>query len=71
MFPIKLTRKLEEAMENSFSSCLRKIGLPLAQKVSLIAQKLGNVSAGSWIFESSFVVFLAVMKLNYARLRTP
>src|SRR5208283_5555796 len=42
---LTLTRKLEEAMKNSFSSRLREIGLPLAQKISLEAQKLGNISA--------------------------
>ena len=66
---LALTRKLEEAIENSFSTCLRVIGLPIAQKISSVAQKLGNVSASSWMFDSSFVVFLAIMKFNSARLR--
>jgi hypothetical protein len=64
---LSLTRKIEEAIENSFSSCLRVIGLPIAQKISSVAQKLGNVSAGSWMFDSSFAVFLAVMKFNRSR----
>ena len=58
------TRKLEEAMESNFSIQLRKIGLPLAQKISFTAQKLGHVSAGDWIFDSSFAVFLALMHIN-------
>ena len=41
-----LTRKLEDAMKSSFSIRLREIGLPLAQKISFTAQKLGNISAG-------------------------
>jgi hypothetical protein len=59
-----LTRKLECAMESSFSGHLRKIGLPLARKISFTAQKLGNISAGSWVFDSSFAIFLAVMRVN-------
>ena len=59
-----LTRKLEDAIKGSFSSRLREIGLPLAQKVSLAAQKLGNVSAIDWAFDYSFAFFLAVMHMN-------
>jgi len=57
----ELTRKLEDTIKGSFSSRLKDIGLPLAQKISLMAQKLGNISAGSWTFDSSFAIFLAVM----------
>ena len=59
-----LTRKLEDAMKSSFLSRLKEIGLPLAQKISLTAQKIGNVSAISWVFDSSFAIFLAVMQIN-------
>jgi hypothetical protein len=59
-----LTRKLEDAIKNNFSSRLREIGLPLAQKISLAAQKLGNISSGGWAFDSSFAIFLAVMHVN-------
>jgi hypothetical protein len=63
-----ITRKLEDAMESSFSSRLREIGLPLAQKISFAAQKLGNISAGGWVFDSSFAIFLAVMHINYVKI---
>jgi hypothetical protein len=63
-----LTRKLENAMEGSFSSRLREIGLPLAQKISFTAQKLGNISAISWVFDSSFAIFLAVMHVNNVKI---
>ena len=59
-----LTWKLEDAMNNSFSSRLREIGLPLAQKISFTAQKLGNISASEWLYDSSFVIFLAVMRVD-------
>ena len=61
---LALTRKLEDAIKSSFSSRLREIGLPLAQKVSFTAQKLGNISAIDWAFDSSFAIFLAVMHMN-------
>jgi hypothetical protein len=63
-----LTRKLEGAMKGGFSSRLREIGLPLAQKTSLTAKKLGNISAGSWVFDSSFAIFLAVMHVNNVKI---
>ncbi len=59
-----LTRKLEDAIKSSFSIRLRKIGLPLAQKISFTAQKIGNISAGEWASDSSFAIFLAVMQVN-------
>ena len=63
-----ITRKLENAMQSRFSSHLREIGLPLAQKIAFTAQKLGNISAGDWAFDSSFVTFLAVMQINNGKL---
>ena len=63
-----LARKLECAVKSSFSSRLREIGLPLAQKISFMAQKLGNISAGGWVFDSSFAVFLAVMHVNNVKM---
>lgn len=53
--------KLEGLLESSILKSLRLIGRPLAEKLSSIAQKLGNTSAKTWAFDSSFAVFLAVM----------
>lgn len=63
-----LTRKLENANQGSFSMHLREIGLPMAQKISSMAQKIGNTSAITWAFDSSFAVFLAVMDVNNSRI---
>ncbi len=65
---LALTRKLEDAIKSSFSSRLKEIGLPLAQKISFAAQKLGNISAISWVFDSSFAIFLAVMHVNNVKI---
>ena len=59
-----VVRKLERSLESSLLRALREVGLPLAQKLSLIAQKWGNTSAESWPSDSSFINFLAVMYIN-------
>jgi hypothetical protein len=59
-----LARKLEGIIESKFSRAMREVGLPLAQKLSILAQKRGNTSAKGWAFASSFMNFLAVMYIN-------
>jgi hypothetical protein len=61
---LALVGKLEGIMESSFSRVMREVGFPLAQKVSLVAQKWGSTSAKIWAFDSSFAHFLAVMHIN-------
>jgi hypothetical protein len=61
---LMLTRKLENAMKGGFSIRLGEIGAPLAQKISFTAQRLGNISAVCWAFDSAFATFLAVMHIN-------
>src|SRR3972149_12109852 len=56
---LAVIRKLEGLLESSLSRALREVGLPLAQKLSLVAQKWGHTSAEIWSSESSFIHFLA------------
>jgi|WetSurMetagenome_2_1015567.scaffolds.fasta_scaffold484882_2 hypothetical protein len=56
--------KLGELLESSVLKSLRLIGRPLAEKISLTAQKLGNSSAKSWANDSSFAFFLAILHTN-------
>ena len=56
--------KLEGLLESSVLKSLRLIGCPLAEKISSIAQKLGNTSAKSWATDLSFASFLAIMHAN-------
>jgi len=56
--------KLEGLLESSVLKSLRLIGRPLAEEISSIAQKLGNVLAKSWASDSSFAFFLAIMHTN-------
>jgi hypothetical protein len=53
--------RLEGLLEGSKLRSLRLIGRPLAEKMSLIGQKLGNDSAKIWASDSSFALFLAVV----------
>jgi hypothetical protein len=59
-----ITRKLRMNMERSLSRTLRETGMPLAQKLSLVVQTWGNISAKNWVFAPSFVKFLAIMHIN-------
>jgi hypothetical protein len=61
---LMLTNKLERVMKSPFSRRLEKIGLSLAQKISLEGQKIGHPSAISWASDSSFAFFLAMMQIN-------
>lgn len=64
---LSLTRKLESVMESGLSRTVRTVGLALAQNLSLVAQKLGNVDAKSWAFDRAFAVYLAVMHMNNSK----
>ena len=61
---LAVTRKLEGFLESSLLRAFREVGLRLAQKLSLVAQKWGNKFAKSWAFDISFGKFLAVMYIN-------
>jgi hypothetical protein len=56
--------KLEGLLEGSLSRAFREVGFPLAQKLSLTAQKWGNTSARNWASSSSFAFFLAALYIN-------
>jgi hypothetical protein len=61
---LAVARKLEGLLESSVLRTFREIGVRLAQKISLVAQKWGNTSAKIWASDVSFVNFLAVMHIN-------
>ena len=56
-----ILEKLKHATENIVNRLVRTVGMPLAQKIVLIAQKWGNSSAKEWATDTSFACFLAVM----------
>jgi hypothetical protein len=61
---LAVTRKLEGLLENRLLRAFRQVGVRLAQKLSSVAQKWGNISARNWASDVSFVKFLAVMHIN-------
>ena len=61
---LTLANKLESAMKSTFMRKIEEIGSGLVQKISLIGQKLGNLSARSWVSDTSFAFFLAVLHIN-------
>ena len=65
---LELTRKLENGVKGGFSRSLVEIGLPLAQKLSRTAQRIGNISAKDWAFDSSFATFLAILEINNGKM---
>lgn len=61
---LALTRKLKGIIESRLSRALTETGLPLAQKLSPLAQQWGNTSAKRWASAFSFINFLAVIYIN-------
>jgi len=68
---LAVIRKLEGLLERSLLRALREVGRPLAQKLSLVAQKWGNAFAKGWASDLSFGIFLAVMHINEHRTSKP
>lgn len=61
---LTVTSKLENFLENKLSLMTRQIGLPLANKLSCLAQKWGNIKARDWQNDLEFARYLAIIKLN-------
>jgi len=59
-----VVRKLENAMKSKVLQVVKIFGFQLARKLSLFAQKWGNISARNWAYDASFAKFLAIMHIN-------
>jgi len=59
-----IIEKLQAFLEGRVAVLIAKVGRPLAEKISKIAQSWGSVSAFQWKSEHSFIRFLAVMYMN-------
>jgi hypothetical protein len=59
-----IVQKLDTAMESMVDRLVWSVGFSLTQKISEIANKLGNISAKSWATDRVFARYLAVMALN-------
>ena len=65
---LSVIRKLDDLLESKFLRAIREIGFPVSRRLSLVAQKWGNVIAKNWSSDGCFARFLAVMALNEPRL---
>jgi hypothetical protein len=65
---LAVVRKLESVMESRFLRAVREVGLPLARKLSSIAQGWGNKTAEDWVSDKGFETYLAAIFFNVPRL---
>jgi hypothetical protein len=61
---LSVAGKLESLLESKLQRAVREIGLPIAHKLSLFAQKWGNKAAEKWTFDDGFARYWATIKLN-------
>jgi hypothetical protein len=61
---LSVTGKLESLLESKLQRAVREIGLPIAHKLSLFAQKWGNKAAEKWASDDGFARYWATIKLN-------
>ena len=56
-----VARKLEGFLESRFARAIREVGLPLARRLSLLAQQWGNTRAAEWAGDVGFARYWAIM----------
>jgi hypothetical protein len=61
---LAVVRKLESVMESRFLRSVREIGVPIARRLGLVAQRWGNDSARDWESCEGFARYLAAMAFN-------
>ncbi|NIM46264.1 MAG: hypothetical protein GTO54_11700 [Nitrososphaeria archaeon] len=59
-------KKLVGTLESKVIRLMREIGIPLADKISSIAQRWGNSSAHRWAGDKGFIQYLTIMKMSDA-----
>ena len=55
-----IVEKLLDAMESKVERQMRRIGVPLAKKISRIAQEWGNKTAHKWANDPGFIQYLTI-----------
>lgn len=59
-----ILNKLKQNLENRIKTLIKQVGVPLAQRVSQIAQKWGNKFAYKWAEEPNFIQYLIIIHIN-------
>ena len=65
---LTIIRKLESIMESRFLRSVKEIGIPIARRLGLVAQRWGNGSAKGWESDGDFARYLAAMSFNEPKL---
>ena len=60
----KIIAKISEALRSPLERFRSQVAKPFAEKISLIASKWGNRSAGKWADDLAFIQWIAVNKFN-------
>lgn len=58
-----IVEKLLDAMESKVEQRMRHVGVPLAEKISRIAQGWGNRTAREWLKDPGFIRYLAIVTM--------
>ena len=61
---LSIAGKLEGLLESKLQRAVREIGVPIARKLSLFAQKWGYAAAENWSSDGGFARYWAAIKLN-------
>ena len=59
-----IVKKLLKALQSELKLQMHQIGVPLAEKISQIAQKWGNKTAREWASDLGFIQYLTLMRVN-------
>ena len=59
-----IVKKLLEALESKVKLLMHQMGVPLAKKISQIAQNWGNKTAHAWANDLGFIRYLTIIKVN-------
>ncbi len=59
-----IIRKLSGAMKSRIVHAMEEIGFSVARRLSLIAQKWGNISATQWMMNLGFIKYLTIIHMN-------
>ena len=60
----KIIVKINQALRSPLSLFRSQVARPIAEKISLIAQRWGNKSAREWAEDPKFITYIAVIKFN-------
>ncbi|MEM2889698.1 MAG: hypothetical protein QXR42_09565 [Candidatus Bathyarchaeia archaeon] len=60
----KIIVKITEALRSPLERFRSQVAVPLAERISRVAQNWGNTQAKDWAFDKGFIQYLAVCKFN-------